>query len=333
VKIGDRDSAARPLLIAEIGQNHEGDVAVARELILRAAEAGADAVKFQTFRTELFISPNDTERFARMKRFELTHDEFAELAELAHEQGVLFLSTPLDLESARFLDGIVDAFKIASGDNTFYPLIQEVARTGKPLILAAGLAEIGQMQHTLDVVRSEAGASEEIAVLHCVSAYPVPPDEANLGAIRSLAEALDCTIGYSDHTLGIEAAALSIGYGARIVEKHFTLAHDYSEFRDHRLSAEPAELAELVLRLRSADVLRGSAEKTLQPSEAEGVLTMRRSIVAARDLESGEIVEQDDLMWIRPGGGLAPGDEHLLLGRRLKRPVALAAPFDLADVE
>jgi N,N'-diacetyllegionaminate synthase len=333
MRIGPLDTDARPLLLAEIGNNHEGDVGVARELVVRAAEAGADAVKFQTFKTERFISAADAERFARLKRFELTYEEFAELADLAHEHGLLFVSTPLDLESARFLDGIVDAFKIASGDNTFFPLIKEVARTGKPVILAAGLAEVGQMQHTLDVVRAQDGASKHVAVLHCVSAYPVPPEEANLGAIGALAEALDCTIGYSDHTLGIEAATLAVAYGARIIEKHFTLAHDYSEFRDHRLSAEPSELAELAKRLRAADLLRGSNEKKVQPSEAEGVITMRRSIVAARDLQPGDVIEPSDLMWIRPGGGIPPGDEHLLLGRRLKRPIAFAAQLYPTDVD
>jgi N,N'-diacetyllegionaminate synthase len=333
MRIGPIDTNETVLLVAEIGNNHEGEIKVAKELVVRAAEAGAHAVKFQTYKTERFMGSADAARFERMKRFELTYDQFAELAKDARANGLLFMSTPLDMQSADFLTGIVDAFKIASGDNTFFPLIARVARTGKPMIVAAGLSELDEVKQTVEFVRSQPGASDELAVLHCVSAYPAPPEQVNLRAIATLDSTLDCTVGYSDHTIGIDAATLAVGLGARVIEKHFTLDHNFSEFRDHQLSANPEELTELARRLREAEKLVGESGKHVQPAEDEGRITMRRSIVASRDLPAGTVLAEEDVMWIRPGGGLAPGKESVLLGRRLLQPLAFAEPFDPANVE
>ena len=250
--IGSHDTDDRVLVIAEIGNNHEGDFELAERMIGLAAESGADAVKFQTIIPEELVSVQETERIAQLEKFRLSFDQYAKLANRARKEGVMFLSTPFDLESARFLNQIVPAFKIASGDNNFYPLIETIAQTGKPILLSSGMSTFEDLQEAIDLVLSvwtRTHQISEMAVLHCVSNYPTQPDEANLRAIRQI-EDLGVTPGYSDHTLGIEAAVLSVALGARIVEKHFTLDHNYSDFRDHKLSADPKGFREMVLRIR-----------------------------------------------------------------------------------
>ncbi|MGH2933086.1 MAG: N-acetylneuraminate synthase family protein [Gaiellaceae bacterium] len=332
--IADFDTDARVLVVAEIGNNHEGDVGVARELVEAAAEAGADAVKFQTFRTEHYVSRLDAERFTRLEGFRLSFEEFEELAALAHNLGLLFVSTPFDLESAAFLGQVADAIKIASGDNDFEPLLVRAAGTRRPMIVSAGLAEIEAIRRTVGLVRREwAGEDHGLAVLHCVSAYPVPPEEAHLRAVTALADELDCVVGYSDHTIGVDAAPLAVALGARVIEKHFTLDKSYSDFRDHLLSADPLELTDLVRRIRLAETLLGAATKRVQPSEESGVVALRRSIAALRDLPAGHAITAEDLTWLRPGGGLRPGQEEALLGRRLRRAVSAGEQLGVDDTE
>lgn len=194
----------------------------------------------------------------------------------------MFLSTPFDIESAHFLNDLVPAFKISSGDNNFFPMIDVIARTGKPIILSAGLTDMKQITLSKDFIQEiwrELGINQEMAVLHCVASYPVPPQEANLLAITQLRKQLGVTIGYSDHTIGIEAAVLSVALGARIIEKHFTISKSHSDFHDHLLSADPHEFAQLVKRVREAVELLGDGEKRLQAGEKDMVGKVRRSIV------------------------------------------------------
>lgn len=333
MRIGSLDTDSRVVVVAEVGNNHEGDVERARELVRAAAAAGADAVKFQTYKTELFVRPADEERFARLKSFELSQDAFAGLADLAHEVGLAFVSTPLDLESAAFLEEIADAVKIASGDNTFVPLIRQVAAGPKPMIMSTGLVDLDEARAALDLARDARPPGAEVALLHCVTAYPAQPAEINLRAIPELASALGCTVGYSDHTLGIDACVAAAAIGARILEKHVTLDPPPSDFRDHELSARPEELAELVRRVRLVEELLGSGEKRPQASELELRDAVRRSIAARRDLPVGHVIGPSDLAWLRPGKGFAPGRESEVVGRILLRPVSAGEqlrPDDLA---
>lgn len=336
MRISRYDVKEKVLIVAEIGNNHEGNFELAQRLVREAAACGVDAVKFQTFRTEHVVGRLDEERFRRLQSFELGYTQFGELSELAHSLGLLFLSTPLDLASAEFLSSIVDCYKIASGDNNFYPLISRVAQTGKPLIISSGLSDVAQVARTVAFVRKEWEASNlvgELAILHCVTSYPVAPEEANLRAIQFLGERFDVPVGYSDHTVGIDAALLAVALGARIIEKHFTLDKNFSDFRDHRLSAEPAEMADLVRRIRMAALMLGAREKVIQPCEKAVVQTVRRSIVASADLPRGHRLTWSDLTWIRPGGGLAPGEEHLLVGKLLKHSVGFGELLRPSDVE
>jgi len=336
MRIGNLDSAEQVIVIAEIGNNHEGSFEVAQEMVDRAAEAGADAVKFQTFKTATFVAPTQTERYERMLGFELTQDQFAKLAERARGHGIKFISTPLDMPSAVFLNEVVDALKVASGDNTFYPLIEFVAGTDKPVIVSTGFAneaEIALAAATVEKIRGDRPGGPDMALLHCVSAYPVEPADANLGAVHRLASRFGdlATIGYSDHTLGTQAATLAIGAGARIIEKHFTLDRNYSDFRDHQLSADPAMMADLVKAIREAEVLMGEGSLDPRQVERDSETPVRRSIAAARDLAAGDIVGPDDIMWIRPGEGFAPGSEMSVLGRKLNRPVTTGDLFGAGD--
>ena len=324
MRIGNFDLDQHILVVAEIGNNHEGSISLAEELIGRAAEAGVGAVKFQTFRTEDYISPGDAERFCRLRSFELRYEQFERLSEVARQNGVIFFSTPFDLQSAEALNPFVPAFKISSGDNTFYPLLETIARFGKPIILSTGLANLARIRYAKALVErvwSESGVQQNLALLHCVSSYPVPFQEASLGAIRALGNEFHCTVGYSDHCTGINAAALSVALGARIVEKHFTLDKNYSSLRDHHLSADPGEMSELVQRINHFVSLIGAQEKHPQPCEMKIASSVRRSIAAKRDIAKGAVVSWNDITWTRPGGGLSPGNEQMVLGKALASPV------------
>jgi N,N'-diacetyllegionaminate synthase len=324
MKIADLDTEQRVLLIAEIGNNHEGDYAVAERLVREAAASGADAVKFQTFQTEHYVSHRDEDRFRRLESFRLTFEQFSSLADLARSEGLLFLSTPFDLQSADFLSTIVDGCKVSSGDNTFYPLIERVVRGGKPIVLSTGMCDLSMVRGTVEFIEGALqgdSLQERVALLHCVASYPVPPEQANLAAIGVLGRAFGCTVGYSDHTLGVEAAVTAVAAGARIIEKHFTLDKAFSDFRDHELSADPEDMRKLVDQVRQVEALLGRPTKGIQPCEADAAVPMRRSVVVVRDLPEGHRLKQDDLTWVRPGGGTAPGDESLVLGKALNRPL------------
>ncbi|MFC1883622.1 N-acetylneuraminate synthase family protein [Thermodesulfobacteriota bacterium] len=335
MKIADFDTDKNVLVIAEIGNNHEGSYELAEEMIGRAAEAGANAVKFQTIIPERLISISQTERINQLRSFQLSQFEFERLSRVAKNENVLFLSTPFDIESVSFLDPLVPAFKIASGDNTFFPLLETVAATNKPIILSTGMTSISRIRQSRDLVRriwKEVGVDQDIALLHCVGSYPTPLKEANLSAIIQLKE-MGETVGYSDHTLGIDAAVLSVALGARIIEKHFTLDHNFSKFRDHQLSADPEEFALLNTRIQEAIYMMGDGKKEILECEKENSQLLSRSIVAKGSLPKGTRLEREHLNWVRPGGGLAPGKEDQIIGKVLKRQVNEGEMLGLEDVE
>jgi N,N'-diacetyllegionaminate synthase len=336
MKIGPIDLNQDILIVAEIGNNHEGSYTLAEELIGQAAQAGVGAVKFQTFRTEQYVSCQDKARFDQLKSFELTSNEFEKLSKVAYEAGLLFLSTPFDLESARFLNTIVPAFKIASGDNDFYPLLEVVAETGKPIIMSTGLADLTQIRYSKTFIEKtwrDLAIEQQLAILHCVSSYPTPPNEANLAVIPYLRRELQSVVGYSDHTMGLEAAVLAVALGARIIEKHFTIDKNFSDFKDHQLSADPQELVQLVQRVKDVSTLLGSEGKIVQQSEAANIKAVRRSIVARSDLPKGRTISWEDITWVRvSSGGLRVGKEHLVLGKTLFKPMLMGEPITIESL-
>jgi len=336
LKLDNIDTDKHVVVIAEIGNNHEGSFTLAERLIGLAAEANVDAVKFQTIIPEKLVSPIQKDRIRQLQKFQLSYADYEKLSRVAEREGVMFLSTPFDIESAHFLDALVPAFKISSGDNNFYALIDAVARTGKPIILSSGFTNLKQIQHTRDFIQDvwrNCGIVQEMAVLHCISSYPTHLHEANLLVVRRLRDQLGVTIGYSDHTIGIDAAVLSVALGARIIEKHFTIDKNYSNFRDHQLSADPDEMALLVKKVSEVDELLGDGEKCLQFGEQDNIDKMRRSIVAKRDLSQGTVLQYDDLDWLRPGEGLAPGREAEIVGKTLNRFIPAGGYILLRDLE
>lgn len=325
--IGGHDLGDRSLIVAEIGNNHEGDMGVARELIAAAAASGADAVKFQVFRPDGLVGPGDVARRAVLERFMLPREEIPALAAHAAAHGVQFMATPFDLDAVAVLEPHVPAYKIASGDNDYAPLITAAAETGKPLIVSTGLTDEAAVVEIVETVRSaRSGGPLDLVLLHCACAYPVPDADVNLRAIASLARH-DCPVGWSDHTLGMTAALGSIALGACVIEKHFTLAHDYSDYRDHALSATPSELSALVQEVRRLEAMLGDGIKRVMPSEADGAATARRSAVAARDLPAGHPVAAADVAFLRPGDGMTCRDVDGLIGFILEAPLAEGTPF------
>lgn len=336
MKINTINTDDHVLIIAEIGNNHEGDFTLAQELIGRAAEAGADAVKFQTIVPEKLVSSPYTQRIEQLRRYQFTPSQFAALAQQAEAVGVLFFSTPFDLESARFLNTIQSVFKIASGDNTFYPLIDTVAHFAKPMLVSTGLARLGDVHNLhgrINAIWRDRGVMPGLALLHCVASYPVPMEHAHLGTIATLARHFpDAVIGYSDHTLGIEAATYAVAAGARIIEKHFTIDNQYSAFRDHQLSANPEDFKRMVESIRRVEIWLGSGEQGLRPCEAENAVQIRRSIAAAQSLPLGTRLSDEHFTWLRPGTGLPPGSEAALRGRTVRRTVQPGELITAEDV-
>lgn len=324
MKIANIDLDREVLVIAEIGNNHEGSFALAEELIGKAAQSGAGAVKFQTIVPELLVHPIQKERIAQLNKFKFTYDQFRKLKNTANNCGVLFLSTPFDLKSADELADYVPAFKIASGDNDFYPLLKKTAMFKKPIILSSGLAERGLIEDAVNYIKNIWNHvnydTNNLAVLHCVVSYPTKQEEANLLRIRHLIE-LGVIPGYSDHTIGIEAAVLSVALGARIIEKHFTIDKNYSNFRDHSLSADPDDMRMLTERVREADLMLGRGTWELQTAELNNEQAVRRSIVAAREINEGAVISEDDIVCLRPRNGMVPRDYELLLGRRTNKKI------------
>jgi N,N'-diacetyllegionaminate synthase len=336
VKIGSIDLDARVFIVAEIGNNHEGNFDLAQEMVGKAAEAGVNAVKFQTFVPEHYVARSDTARFERLRKFQLSHAAFERLAKQAADLGLIFFSTPFDIESARFLNTIQPVFKISSGDNTFFPLVECVAGFGKPLIVSTGLADLAlldRLHASIQRVWTGNKTDPGLAFLHCVTCYPTPLEQANLGAIATLKNHfVDCSIGYSDHTLGIVAAPYAVAAGARIIEKHFTIDKNFSDFRDHQLSADPAEMRRMVEVIRETDAMLGTGLKVPQLCESDFLSAVRRSIAAARDIPAGTALQESDLTWIRPGTGVAPGNEGLVLGRKTRQIILAGDIIQVTDL-
>jgi N,N'-diacetyllegionaminate synthase len=320
MRVGHRNTDASIALVAEIGNNHEGSVALAVEMIEAAFAAGADAVKLQTFVPDLYVSSVQVDRLALLRRFALPDGELQRLLEEYRSRDLSLFSTPFDLSSLARL-ATAPLLKISSGDLTFTQLLEAAARSRKDIIISTGastLSEVKQAAGLITRVWEEVDYQGSLAALHCVSAYPAPPEAVNLRAIGTLRSALpNVVVGYSDHALGIEVALTAAAAGARIIEKHFTLDRNFSDFRDHQLSADPVEFAQLRARLDNLDTMLGSGVKEPQDIETEMRTVIRRSVTTTRDLPAGHRLEDADLCIVRPGGGLPPDRLSDVKGRGL----------------
>ena len=323
----------KTFIIAEIGNNHEGSFNVACKLIEKAKKAGVDAVKFQTFDTKKYVNQNDVERFKRLKKFELTKEEFFKLSLIAKNNNLKFISTPFDINSAIFLNNIVDCFKISSGDNNYYQLIEKVLKFKKNTIISTGLLNFKDMSNLYKFIKKLKFNNSKIAFLHCVSSYPVEDKEANLLSISFLKKKFPFTIGYSDHTLGINAAIAASVLGAKIIEKHFTLDNNYSKFRDHQLSLNPINMKYLVESIRSIESMMGKEQKVVQPSEKKNLSSMRRSLYLSRDIDKNSKIKVKDINIIRPFASLEPIDLNKIIGKTAKVDLHINMPFFLRNLK
>jgi len=327
----------RTFIIAEIGVNHEGDCGRAADLIRKAAEAGADAVKFQTFRVENYISTVQPERRIRTKGFELSYEQFEALAGVAKEHGVIFMSTPFHMSDADALEPMVPIFKISSGDLTFLALIRHVASKRKPMIISTGLGTEEEIRAAVDsVINVWPSCVDEgkLLLMHCVSAYPTPAEEANLRNIGWLKNRFSVPVGYSDHTMGTKACELAVAVGAIALEKHFTYQKEEQSFHDHLLSADPEDLRRLIVDVRQAEVYLGSYERVATEAETKLELHMRRSVGAFVDIPAGKPIRPEWLTYLRPQWGLSPEVFDDVIGHRLSRAVSagdLIRKEDLRD--
>jgi N,N'-diacetyllegionaminate synthase len=331
-------------VIAEAGVNHNGDPALARQLVEAAAAAGADAVKFQTFHAADVVAADapkaDYQRRATgeaesqlemLSRLELDESLYRELKELAELRGLVFLSTPFDVTSVELLDSLdVAAFKVSSTDLTNLPLLEAIGGKGRPVVLSTGLGDLAEVELAVATLR-EAG-SEGIVVLHCVSDYPAAAEDANLRAMATLEERLDLPIGFSDHTEGAEVALAAAALGAAVLEKHFTLDRSLPG-PDHRASLEPGELHDLVRGVRRVESALGSGVKRRTRAEERNAAAVRRSLAAAVDLPAGTVLTRATLTALRPGTGIPPREIDEIVGRRVRRDIARRELIDLADLE
>jgi N,N'-diacetyllegionaminate synthase len=327
MKIGSFDLTERPFLIAEVGNNHEGSPDVALKLVDAAIEAGADAVKVQLINPLRLVNRSEQQRIAQLSRFRLEREVFLEMARRVRARGALFMASAFDCDTLQDWIGDLDAIKIASGDLDFDPMLQIAAKSGKPVVLSTGMSTLPEIERAVGVFSTAlpAGiaAEDRLAVLHCVSLYPTPLALANLSAIAELRHRLGVTIGYSDHTLGVTAAIMALGLGARVIEKHFTLDKAYSEFRDHALSSEPAEFAVLAEAVRSYGSILGRGFIGGELADAATRAVARRGIVAAREIAAGATITVADLDYVRPAIGFPPSAAEQVVGRRARHPLAV----------
>jgi N,N'-diacetyllegionaminate synthase len=323
----------KTFIIAEIGNNHEGSFNVACKLIKEAKKAGVDAVKFQTFETKNYVNKNDFERFKRLKKFQLTKEEFYKLSLLAKNNNLKFISTPFDINSAIFLNKIVDYFKISSGDNNYYQLIEKVLKFKKNTIISTGLLNFKGTINLYKFIKKLKFDNSKIAFLHCVSSYPAEDKEANLLSISLLKKNFPFTIGYSDHTLGIHAAIAATVIGAKIIEKHFTLDNNYSKFRDHQLSLNPVNMKHLVDSIRSIEYMMGKEQKIIQPSEKKNLFSMRRSLYLSKNINKNSKIKVKDVSIVRPFVSLEPFDLNKVVGKTTKVDLDINMPFFLRNLK
>jgi N,N'-diacetyllegionaminate synthase len=315
------------LVIAEAGVNHNGSIDTARQMVRAAARAGADAVKFQTFKAEKLataIAPKagyqakatgeNENQLEMLRKLELSESNFRELLEECRKNDVLFLSTPFDEDSADFLDSIgLESFKISSGDINNLPFLAHIARKGKPIILSTGMSYLEEVDVAVRAVR--AAGNQDLVLLHCTSNYPADPADVNLRAMIVLGQAFQVPIGYSDHSNGLEIAMAAVAMGACVLEKHFTLDRSLPG-PDHQASLEPAELEGLIRGIRKVEVSLGSGRKEPAESEKSTAAVSRKSIVARIDIQAGTVLDDMHLIMMRPGTGLPSIMLPYVLGRK-----------------
>lgn len=331
----------RVFLIAEAGVNHNGSLELACKLVDVAVEAGADAVKFQTFKAENVVSkkaekakyqnkvPGNAEsQFEMIKKLELSFEDFRKIKRYCDKRGIIFLSTPFDYESVDFLEELVPIYKVGSGEITNLPFLEYIAKKGKPIILSTGMATLGEVEEATGAIINANPSFFDtfhlsrltshlppLTLLHCISEYPAKHEDVNLKAMLTLKKVFNLPVGYSDHTLGMEIPIAAVAMGARVIEKHFTLDKNLPG-PDHKASLEPHQLRQMVKAIRNVERSSGDGIKRPAQSELEMMKVVRRSLMATRDIKAGEVVKESDITIKRPGTGILPKFKKIIIGMR-----------------
>lgn len=327
-------------VIAEAGVNHNGSIELACELVKEAHQAGADAVKFQTFKADKLVckgaekaeyqkkQTGDGDQFSMLKQLEMTPEMHSILLTLCNELGIEFMSTGFDENSLDYLVELgIKRIKIPSGELTNYPLIRHAVSKNIPLILSTGMATLKEVEDAVSVINEERvrlgfnePLSQNLTILHCTSNYPASPEDVNLNAMKSMESALRIPVGYSDHTLGVAVSTAAVGMGAVMIEKHFTICRSL-DGPDHAASLEPHELKVLIDNIRIVSAALGSDIKAPTKSELPVRDLVRKSIAAARDLDAGETITLLDVVMLRPGTGIPPSDVNSIVGLVVKKKI------------
>lgn len=317
----------KTFIIAEVGVNHNGDIDIAKKLIDVAVEAKADAVKFQTFRTEKLVKKDakkaeyqkartqiEESQFDMLKKLELDEQTHKILIEYCKQKNIMFLSTAFDLESIDLLNNLnIEIFKIPSGEITNYPYLKKIGSLRKKVILSTGMSTINEIRDAINVLQEN--GTKDISVLHCNTEYPTPMEDVNLNAMNTIKNELNIEVGYSDHTLGIEVPIAAVAMGATIIEKHFTLDKNM-EGPDHKASLDSDELKSMVEGIRNIELALGSSNKKVSKTEMKNLNIVRKSIVANKNIKKGDIFTEENLTCKRPGNGISPMKWINVLGQR-----------------
>lgn len=320
----------RTYVIAEAGVNHNGDINLAKEMIIRAKAAGADAVKFQTFKAQNLVAAyapkagyqklntdSNESQMDMLKKLELSFEEFTILNQFAAMEGIDFVSTPFDEESLEYLSTLDMPFwKIPSGEITNLPYLRKIASTGKPIIMSTGMSTIQEISHALEVFSHY--DRSDITLLQCNTEYPTPYSDVNLQAMTTMKCQFGVKVGYSDHTPGFEVSIAAVALGAVVIEKHFTLDKNM-DGPDHKASLEPRELADMVTQIRNVELAIGIPEKKPSTSEMGNKVIARKSIVARTDIKEGDLLTEFNLSTKRPGDGISPFEWDSVVGTKANR--------------
>ena len=312
-------------IIAEAGVNHNGDISLAKQLVDVAVSAGADAVKFQTFKAEKLVCKNAEKaayqkettnqaesQLEMLKKLELSEEMHDQLIDYCKKKGILFLSTPFDVDSVDYLIELgIEIIKIPSGEITNYPYLRKIAQTGKKVILSTGMSSLKEVRVAVEVLKEY--GNKDIAVLHCNTEYPTPFTDVNLKAMLTMRDELGVKVGYSDHTMGIEIPIAAVAMGAQIIEKHFTLDKTM-DGPDHKASLEPHELKAMINAIRNVENALGTGVKEPSESEQRNIGIVRKSIVAKYAIKKGEVFSEENLVTKRPGTGVSPMKWNEIIG-------------------
>ena len=331
-------------IIAEAGVNHNGDMSLAKQLIDVAVISGADAVKFQTFDSEMLVAKNapkaeyqiestvETESQRDMLRnLELPNEGFANLEIYARNSGIIFMSTPFDHDSVDLLDKLeVPAFKIGSGEVGNIPLLKHIASKGKPVILSTGMSYLDEVDRAVSAFRGS--GNHNLVLLHCVSAYPTQPKDVNLNAMGTLEQAFEIPVGFSDHTQGLEVPFAAVAMGAKVIEKHFTLDRSMPG-PDHKASLEPYMLRRMVEGIRTIEQALGNGIKQPTDSEQNIRQVARRSIYTRTSIKENTVINEDELVCLRPSGGIPPHQIDEVVGKRTLRPLPAGTLLNWSDIK